>query len=79
MTFQSRPKNPAQEVLFSGKDSNITHPIIYFDNVQVQRANQQKNLGKILDEKFNFKCHMDRILTISSKGITVIKRPRNFL
>ena len=39
MSFNPDPKNPAQEVLFSRKNSNIIHPIIYFNNVQVQRAN----------------------------------------
>ena len=39
MSFNLDPKNPVQEVLFSKKNSNITHLIIYFNNVQVQRAN----------------------------------------
>ena len=39
MSFNPDPKKPAQEVLFSRKNSNIIHPIIYFNNVQVQRAN----------------------------------------
>ena len=79
MSFNPDPKKPAQEVLFSRKNSNITHPIIYFNNVQVQRANQQKHLGIILDEKLNFKSHIDKVLTKASKGIAVIKRLRNSL
>ena len=35
MSFNPDPKKPAQEVLFSRKNSNITHPIIHFNNVQV--------------------------------------------
>ena len=54
MSFNPDPGKPAQEVLFSRKNSNITHPIIHFNNVQVQRANQQKHLGIILDGKLNF-------------------------
>ena len=61
------------------KNSNITHPIIYFNNFQPQRADQQKHLGIIFDEKLNFKSHIDKILTKTSKGIAVIKRLRNFL
>ena len=60
-------KKPAQEVLFSRKNSNITHPIIHFNNVQVQRANQQRHLGIILDEKLNFKNHIDKVLTKVSR------------
>ena len=79
MSFNPDPGKPAQEVLFSRKNSNITHPIIHFNNVQVQRANQQKHLGIILDEKLNFKSHIDKVLTKASKGIAVIKRLRNSL
>ena len=79
MSFNPDPGKPAQEVLFSRKNSNITHPIIHFNNVQVQRANQQRHLGIILDEKLNFKSHIDKVLTKASKGIAVIKRLRNFL
>ena len=79
MSFNPDPGKPAQEVLFSRKNSNITHPIIHFNNVQVQRANQQRHLGIILDEKLNFKSHIDKVLTKASKGIAVIKRLRNSL
>ena len=79
MSFNPDPGKPAQEVLFSRKNSNITHPIIHFNNVQVQRANQQRHLGIILDEKLNFKSHIDKVLTKASKAIAVIKRLRNSL
>ena len=71
-------KNP-HEVLFSRKDSNITHAIIHFNNLQVQRANQQRHLGIILDEKLNFKSHIDKGLTKASKGIAIIKRLQSSL
>ena len=72
-------KKPTQEVLFSRKNSNITHPIIHFNNVQVQGANQQRHLGIILDEKLDFISHIDKVLTKASKGIAVIKRLPNSL
>ena len=50
MSFNPDPKKPAQEILFSRKNANITHPIIHFNNVHVQRANQQRHLGIIIDE-----------------------------
>ena len=77
MSFNPYPKKPAQEVLFSGKISNITHPIIHFNNILVQRANQQRHLRIILHEKLNFKSHIDKVLTKVNKGIGVIKRLRN--
>ena len=66
MSFNPDPKKPAQPVLFSRKNSNITHPSIHFSNVQVQRANQQRHVGIILDEKLNFKSHIDKVLTKAS-------------
>ena len=50
MPFNPDLKKLAQKILFSRKNSNITHPTIHFNNVQVQRANQQRHLGIILDE-----------------------------
>ena len=79
MSFNPDPNKPEQEVLFSRKNSNITHTIIHFNNVQVQRANYQRHLGIILDKNLNFKSHIDKVLTKASKGITVIKRLRNSL
>ena len=55
--------NPDAKGLFSRENSNITHPTMYFNNVQVHRANQQKHLGINLDDKLNFKCHIDKVLT----------------
>ena len=79
MSFNSVPKKPAKEVLLSRKNSNITHPIIYYNNVQVQRADQQKHLGIIIDEKLNFKSNIDKVQTKASKGISLIKRLQNSL
>ena len=45
MSFNPDPNKSTQEVLFSRKNSNITHPIIHFNNVQVERANHQRHLG----------------------------------
>ena len=47
-SIQTPPKKPVQKVLFSRKNSNITHPIIYFNNIQ---GKQEKHLGIIFDEK----------------------------
>ena len=49
--IQSRPKKPRARAIVLCKKSNITHPTIYFNNVQVQRANQQKLFCIIRDGK----------------------------
>ena len=68
-----------QELLFCRTNSSITHPIIYFNNVQVQKANQQKHLDIILDEKLNFKCHIAKRLTKTALQGIAVKKLRNFL
>ena len=49
--FNSDPRKPAQEVLFSRKTKVQNHPTISLNNIQVERASYQKHLGLILDEK----------------------------
>ena len=84
MLFNPDPKKPAQEVLFSRKKQAQIHPSINFNNVEVERAPFQKHLGVILDEKLNFKQHVDNAISKINKGIAVIKKlryslPRNSL
>ena len=84
MCFNQDPKTPAQEVLFSRKKQAQIHPSINFNNVEVERAPFQKHLSVILDEKLNFKQHVDNGISKINKGIAVIKKlryslPRNSL
>ena len=42
--------------------------------IQLDIVIQSKRLRIILDEKLNFKFHMDKVLTKTSKGVAVIKK-----
>ena len=75
MLFNPDPNKPAQEVLFSKKKKAESHPTISLNNIQVQRSSYQKHLGLILDEKLNFKQHIDSAIS-KIKGIAVIKKLR---
>ena len=84
MLFNPDPKKPAQEVLFSRKKQAQFHPTISLNNVEVERAPFHKRLGVMLDEKLNFKQHVDNAISKIKKGIAVIKKlryslPRNSL
>ena len=79
MLFNPDSKKPAQEVLFSRKKQIQNHPAISLNNIQVERTNFQKHLGLILDEKLNFKQHVDSAISKVSKGISVIKKLRHTL
>ena len=74
MLFNPDPKKPAQEVLFSRKKQIQNHPTISLNNVQVERTTYQKHLGVILDEKLNFKEHVDSTISKVNKGISLIKK-----
>ena len=47
--------------------------------MSVERASHQKHLGIYLDEKLNFKMHIDTVSCKVNKGISVIKRLRHTL
>ena len=61
MLFNPDPSKPAQEVLFTRKKQIQNHPAISLNNIQIERTSHQKHLGIILDEKLNFKQHLDSI------------------
>ena len=79
MLFNPDPSKPAQEVLFTRKKKIQNHPTISLNNIQVERTSHQKHLGIILDEKLNFKQHLDSIIPKVNKGISVIKKLRHSL
>ena len=60
--------------LFSRKKKTQNHPNISLDNIQVERVSHQKHLGLILDEKLNFKEHIDSIILKVNRGIAVLKK-----
>ena len=62
--------------MFSRKKNPQNHPLISLNNIQVERAPYQKHLGIILDEKLNFKHHIDNVISKVNKGIAVIKKLR---
>ena len=73
LLFNPDPSKQAQEVLFSIKMKTQIHPTISFNNIQVKRASHHKHLGILLDEKLNFKQHIDTTILKINKGISVIK------
>ena len=79
MLFNPDPTKPPHEVIFSKKKITQIYPIISFNNIQVERVPYQKHLGILLDEKLNFKQHVDNAILKMSKGIFVIKNLRHSL
>ena len=73
MLFNPDPSKPAQEVVFLREKKEQSHPGISLNNIQVERTPYHKHLGLILDEKLNFKQHVDSAHLKMNKGISVIK------
>ena len=76
MLVNPDPTKPAQEVLFSRKKKTLYHPTLSLNNIQVERASSQKHLGLILDEKLNFKQHIESAIVKIDKGLAVIRKLR---
>ena len=74
MLFNPDPSKPAQEVVFSRKKKLQSHPTISLNNIQVERASYVKHLGILLDEKLNFKQHIDSVILKINNNISVIKK-----
>ena len=79
MLFNPGPSKPAQEVLFSRKRKTQIHPAISFNNIQIERASHHTHQGILLDEKLNFKQHIDTTISKINKGISVIKKLKHSL
>ena len=57
MGFNSDLSKQAQEVIFSRKLKNVSHPPLVFNNVNVSSCKSQKHLGILLDVKLAFEEH----------------------
>ena len=63
MSFNSDISKQAQEVIFSRKSVNISHPVLYFNRTPVICCSYQKYLGVYLDKKLTFHQHIKEIIT----------------
>ena len=79
MLFNPGLTKPAHEVPFSRKKKTQILPAIVFNNIQVEKASHHKHLGILLDEKLNFKQHIDSTILKINKGISVIEKHRHSL
>ena len=79
MSFNPDPTKQAVQVLFSRKTSKIAHPIIFFNDTEVETVNERKHLGLTLDTKLTFASHIDEKLKKARKGFRIIKTLSRYL
>ena len=73
MEFNPDPTKQATEVLFSCKKSSPNHPQLIFNGTFVEKVNEHKHLGLILDSTLSFKKHLNEKIVKAKMNIGIIK------
>ena len=73
LEFNPDPTKQATEVLFSCKKSSPNHPQIMFNGTVMEKMNDQKHLGLILDYSLSFKKHFNEEIIKARKNKGIIK------
>ena len=79
MSFNPNPSKKAQEVIFSRKVSNVLHPPLTFNNVDVGQIRPQKHLGMFLDFKLSFNKHLETGFAKINRGIAILHKFQSVL
>ena len=58
MSSNPNPHKPAVELVLSTKRHEIDHPMIFFNDSLVEKVDEHKHLGIILDRKLSFSAHI---------------------
>ena len=64
----------AQEVIFSRKKNINNHPVVFFNNLPINRKSTQKHLGLLLNEKLNFSDHINEKRKKVTKSINLLRK-----
>ena len=73
MSFNPDPQKQAVELIFSRKGNELDHPVIHFNNILVEKVNEHKHLGIILDPKLSFLAHIRTAISKSRKDVSLLK------
>ncbi len=66
-------------LFLSTKRNKIDHPEILFIDTPVEKVNERKHLGLVLDSKLSFYAHVNAAINKSRKGIGLLKYFSNYL
>ena len=73
MLFNTDSKKTAHEVIFSRKKYEVTHPSVFYNDIEVFFTDSKKHLGLVLDYKLTFKKHIWDKLNKAYFGVGKIK------
>ena len=74
ISFNPDPSKQIQEVIFSHKIEKANHPVLFFNNIQVNQTPYQKQRGMFLDDKLNFEKHLKYITNKVNKSIRLLRK-----
>ena len=74
MSFNPEIKKQAQEIIFSQKKNDTSHPSLYFNNARIQRQSAQKHLGLFLYDKLSFLEHVDVKIKKATFGVNLMRK-----
>ena len=79
MIFNPDPSKQAQEVIFSRKLRNVSHPPLVFNDVNISSCKSQKHLGILLDARLTFEEHYKTILSKTNRTIGLLRKLQSLL
>ena len=79
MEFNPDPSKQATEVIFSCKKQKCLHPQLSFNGQLVQKVDEHKHLGLILDNSLSFVKHINAKIVIAKRNIGVIRYLSKYL
>ena len=74
MLFKPDPSKQFIEICFSHKSGNVNYPLLMSNDIKVQLATNQNNLGLILASKLDFNEHVDNKIKKCNKSIGTMNR-----
>ena len=74
MHFNPDLNKQANEVIFSGKSSELSHLLLKFDNNGLTKWNHQKHLGFVLDSKLDSNIHIEQKIKKCNKIIGFMRK-----
>ena len=73
MEFNPDINKQAIEVIFSHKKKKPVHPPLFFNGIPVKRETYTNHLGFILDERLNFRKHIEEKIKKANQGLGLLK------
>ena len=78
MSFNPDPAKPAENVIFTNRNSTLYDTLTYLD-VDVEHVGDHKHLGFVLDRNMSSNKHIDEKIAKANQGIGMLRRLYTYL